>query len=237
MAKLTAATLQGGYLSVDALNAWLAALSEALDNTVSRDGSAPNYMEADLDLNGYRLLNSGESDDPSRVITYDELIEYVDSHASGLIVTRIQAFVATAGQTVFNLTGFDYEVGVNNIAVYVNGVRVFTPDFVETDTDTITFAAGLNLNDDVQFVQNEYLSTTSVEAHTHPWSQITNLPDYATRWPTWDEVTGKPATFTASAHNHAASEITSGRVADARRGVYVQAAEPTGQVEGDIWAW
>lgn len=32
-------------------------LNSALDNTISRDGSGPNQMEADLDLNGYQILN------------------------------------------------------------------------------------------------------------------------------------------------------------------------------------
>ena len=34
--------------------------------------------------------------------------------------------------------------------------------------------------------------------------------------PSWSDVTGKPSTFTPTSHNHAASEITSGTLADAR---------------------
>lgn len=32
-------------------------ITEAVDNTLSRDGSAPNYMLADLDMNGKRIIN------------------------------------------------------------------------------------------------------------------------------------------------------------------------------------
>ncbi|GAP66254.1 hypothetical protein MBSD_n1558 [Mizugakiibacter sediminis] len=34
------------------------------------------------------------------------------------------------------------------------------------------------------------------------WGAITGKPETATRWPTWLEVTGKPATFTPTAHTH-----------------------------------
>ena len=40
------------------------------------------------------------------------------------------------------------------------------------------------------------------------WTNITNPPATATRWPSWAEVTSKPTTFTPSAHTHSISEIT-----------------------------
>lgn len=38
------------------------------------------------------------------------------------------------------------------------------------------------------------------------WSQLTGLPAFATRWPTWSEVTDKPTTFPPSAHTHTTIE-------------------------------
>lgn len=35
-------------------------------------------------------------------------------------------------------------------------------------------------------------STFPPSAHNHDWTQVTNKPDVATRWPDWGEVTGKP---------------------------------------------
>ncbi|WP_033135598.1 tail fiber domain-containing protein [Aeromonas finlandensis] len=43
-------------------------------------------------------------------------------------------------------------------------------------------------------------------SHTHAWSQLTGLPDYASRWPAWDEVTGKPE-FAAVSHRHTWGQI------------------------------
>jgi hypothetical protein len=40
------------------LNANFEALRNALLNTVSRDGSTPNVMEADFDMNGNDILNA-----------------------------------------------------------------------------------------------------------------------------------------------------------------------------------
>lgn len=43
-------------------------------------------------------------------------------------------------------------------------------------------------------------------SHSHPWSQLTGIPTYASRWPSWAEVTGKPGTMPPSAHTHTAAQ-------------------------------
>ncbi|NKD16223.1 phage tail protein [Aeromonas caviae] len=43
-------------------------------------------------------------------------------------------------------------------------------------------------------------------SHSHPWSQLTGIPAYAARWPSWAEVTGKPGTMPPSAHTHTAAQ-------------------------------
>jgi hypothetical protein len=57
---------------------------------------------------------------------------------------KAQAFTATAGQTVFDLTGFSYTPGTGSLLVFVSGLaqRVIT-DFVETDVDTFTLSEGV----------------------------------------------------------------------------------------------
>ncbi len=51
MAKLTLIDLKGGYLSVSAVNANYVLMEAALENTLSRDGTTPNTMSADIDMN------------------------------------------------------------------------------------------------------------------------------------------------------------------------------------------
>jgi hypothetical protein len=50
-------TIASGYYSRAALNANFEALNNAFDNTVSRDGSSPNTMDGNLDLNGNEIIN------------------------------------------------------------------------------------------------------------------------------------------------------------------------------------
>jgi hypothetical protein len=51
----------------------------------------------------------------------------------------------------------------------------------------------------------------------YAWGDITDKPTTATRWPSWDEVTSKPSSFTPSAHTHAWGDITSGVPSTATR--------------------
>ena len=57
MAKLSLTTIAAGYGSVDALNANFDAIEAAIENTLSRDGTTPNTMSANLDMNSKRILN------------------------------------------------------------------------------------------------------------------------------------------------------------------------------------
>ena len=55
-------TLTSGFNSTTTLNNNFTALRNAFDNTLSLDGSTPNAMNADLDMNSNDLLNVGELD-------------------------------------------------------------------------------------------------------------------------------------------------------------------------------
>ena len=57
--KPTIASISSGYQGTATLNDDLQDLRNAFDNTLSLDGSTPNAMEADLDLNSNDILNAG----------------------------------------------------------------------------------------------------------------------------------------------------------------------------------
>ena len=57
MAKLVLNDITSGYASITALNHNFALIETALENTLSRDGTTPNSMSADLDMNGHGILN------------------------------------------------------------------------------------------------------------------------------------------------------------------------------------
>nr|MBR7631519.1 hypothetical protein [Aeromonas popoffii] len=45
-------------------------------------------------------------------------------------------------------------------------------------------------------------------SHAHTWAQISGAPVQTTRWPSWTEVTGKPATMPPAAHTHTWAQVT-----------------------------
>ena len=53
----TVSTITTGHASITALNNNFTALRDGFDNTLSRDGSTPNTMSADIDLNGNDITN------------------------------------------------------------------------------------------------------------------------------------------------------------------------------------
>lgn len=57
MPKVVLTDITSGYASTAALNANFDTIETAFDNTLSLDGSAPNTMAADLDMNSNNILN------------------------------------------------------------------------------------------------------------------------------------------------------------------------------------
>ena len=84
----TTTSITTGHASITALNANITALKEGFDNTISRDGSSPNTMSADLDLNGNDITNVATITD-----------------ATGTDVVAAAAASATAAATSATLSG------------------------------------------------------------------------------------------------------------------------------------
>jgi hypothetical protein len=75
----------------------------------------------------------------------------VNVNVSGTLVP--QSFTATAGQTVFNLSGFTYTVGTNSLLVFVNGTRqILGRDFTETSSSSFTLVEGCVAGDFVDVI-------------------------------------------------------------------------------------
>lgn len=70
------------------------ALQEAIENTVSRDGTVPNYMEAALDMNSNRIINAADPVDDNDLITK----KYFDENVGEALGAeeRINAYLSLA---------------------------------------------------------------------------------------------------------------------------------------------
>lgn len=60
-------------------------------------------------------------------------------------------------------------------------------------------------NTQTSYISASGVITTGTFKGNLDWSYITNKPATATRWPSWEEVTGKPSSFTPSTHTHGLS--------------------------------
>lgn len=59
MTKLVLQDVGSGYSSATIINANSALIETEFDNTISRDGSSPNNMTANFDMNSFRIINVG----------------------------------------------------------------------------------------------------------------------------------------------------------------------------------
>ena len=108
------------------------------------------------------------------IATYDN-ITGINSNA--VAYTNQQEIVtATAGQTVFNL-GISYQPATNSLSVFVDGVNQYGPgaqySYVETDSNTVTFNAGLHVGAEVKFTTTQQQGAGAVDA-----SQVSYDPPF-----------------------------------------------------------
>jgi hypothetical protein len=66
-------------------------------------------------------------------------------------------FTATGGQTVFSGLG-TYVIGTNQVRVYVNGVRLYSSDYTETSTTSVTLGQACVAGDSVMIEVDGYTS-------------------------------------------------------------------------------
>ena len=87
MAKITLTDIASGYNSYSTYNANNTLIEDAIENTLSRDGTSPNQMGADLDMNSNRIVNLPNASNNTEPVTLGQ-------------AASIQSFtgvVATAG--------------------------------------------------------------------------------------------------------------------------------------------
>lgn len=143
MAKLTLNTIGSRYGSIDALNDNFDAIEQALENTLSLDGTIPNALEADLDLNSNDILNAGEINTDTLRIN-GVLVEPTTGLTAGAAFQTYE-FTAIAGQTTFSVSpATPYNA---SIVVIVNGLQLSPAEVSVSGTNVITPA--LTLGDEV----------------------------------------------------------------------------------------
>lgn len=175
MAKLTLGdltNLSNPASAVSTINSNSALIETALENTLSRDGTSPNSMNADLDMNSYQILNlpaATTDTEPVRFAEYAAALESLTS--AGIALT-------TEGMLTYNLT--DGIGTVEFVAAPGSGITITNGDGVagnptfDFDPDTITFAAAIDALVPLTPAADRMAYYTSASA-----AAITTLTSYA----------------------------------------------------------
>lgn len=80
MAKVTINslnTLSNETAAIDTINSNVNALATAIENTISRDGTSPNTMEANLDMNSNRIYNLPDATLDHEPVTYGQFTDAI----------------------------------------------------------------------------------------------------------------------------------------------------------------
>ncbi len=147
MAKLTLtdlANLQNEQTAVAAVNANNALIEAALENTISRDGTTPNAMTADLDMNSNRILNLPTPTQPTEPLRLEDLTDFTD--VGTLNIGQLSPYVSNDTQWGIDGTGNvdDTEAlttflmaaaRAKSLAIIVPGTYLITPQADNSPSD------------------------------------------------------------------------------------------------------
>ena len=152
MAKLSLTNVAAGYNLVATYNANNDLIEAAIENSISRDGTAPNTMSADLDLNDNNISNVATPTNASHAANKS----YVDAQIAALGTTG-SGFNEALAYTMTNTFTIADALGTDNIAISHDGTDA-NFDFTNT-TD-------LNLNDGVKLKVWDSSNTYSNDIYT-----------------------------------------------------------------------
>ncbi len=144
MTKLITNHIASRYGSIDGLNDNFDRIETALENTLSRDGTAPNAMEAALDMNGNAILNAGAVYTSNLVLNGNSIVA---GNAFNIAGFAVFPFTATAGQTSFSVSPATLAPS-SYVKVYVNGIKLKATE-VSFLGSTVTTPA-MELGDEVE---------------------------------------------------------------------------------------
>ena len=94
MAKLTLTSIGSRYGSIDALNANFQAIEDAIENTLSLDGTAPNGMEVNLDMNSRKIINLADPSNNGDAVSKGWLLEQEGNAAASAEAAALSASLA-----------------------------------------------------------------------------------------------------------------------------------------------
>lgn len=139
MTKLTLsdlANLQNENTAVGAINSNNTLIEEAINNTLSRDGSTPNQMEAVLDMNSNRITNLPAPISNTEPVRLVDLLAY---DGGSLTVSPLPSG-GTTNQLLMKNSSTNYDVSWSST---LTSVSLITPALGTPSSGTLTNCTGL----------------------------------------------------------------------------------------------
>jgi len=141
-----------------------AAYESALDAEAERM-TADSYATEAEDAFVKVYTSNGDGTFTATNTTEYSSLHYALKSEQAVTATNREIQTATAGQTVFTLTEFTYEPDAKNIVVYVEGIRIYSTEYEETNSTTITFSSGITLGEKVLFVASDLVTNVETPAY------------------------------------------------------------------------
>jgi hypothetical protein len=102
MPKVVLEPVSSGYMSLEAMNRNWEAIEEALENTLSRDGTSPNGMDAPLDMDSNRIINLPEPLSATEPARLGDLEAFVDRETHPILQLEVSDPGASSDISVAN---------------------------------------------------------------------------------------------------------------------------------------
>lgn len=129
MSKVTLTTVSGtGSIQTFAnnVNNNSQAIEEAFDNTLSRDGTSPNEMNVNLDMNSYQIINLPEPSTDQSPLRRGDIKDTVEGYVGGVVhlsFTRSDIPNKIIPVDAFAVSGFSDIGDLGTGAIYVRGTE------------------------------------------------------------------------------------------------------------------
>lgn len=220
MAKVTVNSIGSGTGTGPAIDANFTAVAAAIEKQLSRDGTSPNQMEANLDMNSKRLVNVGNGINPQDGVNKLQVESLISAAGTGLISSNRDDTYSGDGSTVtfdVSVKVGTYSPGTNNLLVLVDGIlqekgAAYNEDSVGTN---ITFTTAPPSGSNITFIKNTATSNDVAEAASVNFqtatgaltrnvqaklaAQFVDLSDFCVLDGVTDDTVGLQAAFTRAA--------------------------------------
>jgi hypothetical protein len=150
MAKLTLSDISSGYLSGTTYTANNTAIETAVENTLSRDGTAPNQMGAVLDMNSYAINNLPDAVANQSPVTLAQAGTLLDITAATQASVGALLWPRTAAEISAAVTPTNYQYEPGNVLRYGTNTTPGTTDM------TTAIQAALDSNTSVYVPKGTY---------------------------------------------------------------------------------